>query len=250
MKYSASAPNVSVAVHSDTGSRPRTASFASGDTRVADDVVDVTNLKGQELVSSIGVSPLDLADICNSRERAAHLPRDVLPDILYGDADCDTTCHNSVVTSYHRPLVQLKSSESYCSDLTDLTHVDDGLTDWGLPKVLVPSYDDEDMVFEEQSLTAASLPQDAPSELDIESIFDVDLALPTEAQLRNETIVKTMSVVYLGLLLQRKGIKPARYQQAEPQTLRTRKSLAELCAENKARQVEASFLASFVPVWL
>lgn len=221
-------------------------SFASGDTHVAHDMIDVVDLKEQQPMVSIGVSPLDVAGISTSRMRPAMLPKDVLPDIFYGDVGGDSTCH-SASTDFSRPAVEMKSSVSYCSDLTDLTHVDDGLTDWGLPKVLVTSYDEE--VVEDNAATVASFTNDnVCQDVDMESLFDVDLPLPAQPSPQTSTISKTMSVVYLAMLLQKKGITPARYQPQKP--LRSHKSLAQLCKEARDEEVKSSFLATFVPIWV
>lgn len=221
-------------------------SFASGDTHVADDMIDVVQIKEQQPMTSIGLSPLDVAGISTSRVPPAMLPKDVLPDILYGDVGGESTCHTASA-DYSRPAAEMKSSVSYCSDLTDITHVDDGLTDWGLPKVLVPTYD-EDAV-EDNAATVASFSHDNVClDVDMESLFDVDLPLPAQPNPQVSTISKTMSVVYLALLLQKKGISPARYQSQKP--LQTRKSLSQLRQEAEDEQVKSSFLASFVPFWV
>ena len=200
--------------------------------------------EGEQSVNS-AAAPLDLVTLCTSPRRRSNLPLDVLPDILYADSEA-ATLKNSPTLVFQADR-EMKSSISYCSELTDLTQIDDGLTDWGLPKVLVP------MVQEVESPTTVSLGENTDTEFDAESMFGFNIdEVVTPDYAKQATITKTMSVVYLALLLQKSGVTPKRYQnkKSDAPALKARKSLSELQAEIEAEKVQKTFLQSFVPVLL
>lgn len=88
----------------------------------------------------------------------------------------------------------LSTTPSLSTSYTELTQIDDGLNNWGLPKALVGSGDPD----EEYEATA------------------IDESLSGGATPAQKRILLLIAVLYMALLLRRNGVVPPRYRAKPP----------------------------------